>query len=138
MNIDEVISQFETEHKGRFSTEDRQTITGAVHDLGLTEFSIKYRDDVKTADGGRYSVYFFDEMDLIHVHPTMIVAQCEFNGFQQSMRSKYPRYPFIAELSNWTSRPEERRPSCPHCFIEIPLVGQCGICGFDMNEIIED
>jgi len=133
MNIEEVISQFETEHKGQFSIEDRERIINAVQDLGLTNFLIKYRNDVKTADGSRYSVYFFDESDFIHVHPTMIVGRKEFKGFQPGKNSKYPSYPYFADLSNWTYKPDRRRPPCPQCFIEIPIIGVCGLCGFDLE-----
>lgn len=135
MNIDQVITQFETEHKGKFSLEDRQTIVEAVEDLGLTEFSIKYRNDVKTADGGRYSVYFFDESDFIHVHPTMIVGRKEFKGSQPGKHSKYHKYPHFADLSNWIQKSGHRQPPCPHCFIEIPLVGVCGLCGLDLENV---
>ena len=131
MNIKEVITQFENEHKGKYSKEDSELITAAVHSLGLTDFSIKYRNDVKNSDGSHYSVYFYDESNLVHVHPTMIVAKCEFDGFEPGRKSMYKPFPFMAELSNWTSGKDARRPICPRCFIEIPLVGQCGICSFD-------
>ena len=135
MNIDQVISQFETEHKGKFSVEDRQTIIEAVEDLGLTEFSIKYRNDVKRADGSPYSVYFFDESDFIHLHPRMIVGRRDFKGSRPGKHSKYPTYPYFADLSNWSSKPDHRRPLCPRCFIDIPLVGVCGQCEFDLENV---
>ncbi len=138
MNIEEVISQFEIEHKGKYSAEDHDLITAAVQDLGLTNFSIKYRNDVKNSDGSHYSVYFYDESNLIHVHPTMIVAKREFDGIQPLKRSKYPRYPYLVELSNWISEKDACRPICPHCFIEIPLIGQCGICDFDPDDIDDE
>jgi hypothetical protein len=135
MNIKEVIAKFETEHKGKYSTEDYELITAAAFSLGLTDFSIKYRNDVKNSDGSHYSIYFYDESNLFHVHPTMIVGRCEFRGFQPEKKSKYVTYPFMVELSNWTAQKDARRPMCPHCFIAIPLVGQCGICSFDPDDI---
>ena len=66
MNINEVIYQFEIEHKGKYSTEDYELITAVVRDLGLTNFLIKYRNDVKNSDGSHYSVYFYDESNVIH------------------------------------------------------------------------
>jgi hypothetical protein len=133
MNIKEVIAQFENEHRGKFSKQDYELITAAMSGLGLTDFFIKYRNDAKNSDGTHYSIYFYDESNLIHVHPTMIVASCEFDGFQPGKKSKYPPYPHMVELSNWTSGKDARRPICPCCFIEIPLVGQCGICSFDLD-----
>jgi hypothetical protein len=138
MNIKEVIAQFEKEHKGKYSTEDYELITSAVQSLGLTDFSIKYRKDLKKPDGSYYSPYFFDESNLIHVHPTMIVARCEFRGFQAERKSKYSLYPYMVELSNWSTQKDARRPMCPHCFEEIPLVGQCGRCGFDPDEPVDE
>jgi hypothetical protein len=134
MNIKEVIAQFENEHKGKFSKEDYELITTAMSSLGLTDFLIKYRNDYKASDGTHYSPYFYDESNLIHVHPTMIVAKCEFDGFEPGRKSKYKPYPHMVKLSNWTSEKDARRPNCPHCFIEIPLVGQCGRCGFDPDD----
>ena len=87
MNIEEVIAQFESEHKGKYSIEDRERILTAVRDLGLSEFSIRYRKDVKNADGNPYSIYFYDKSNMIHVHPTMIVAKREFEGFQPVARA---------------------------------------------------
>lgn len=138
MNINEVISQFEIEHKGKYSTEDYELITAVVRDLGLTNFLIKYRNDVKNSDGSHYSVYFYDESNIIHVHPTMIVAKCEFEGFQPAVASRYASYPCMAKLSNWTTQKETRRPICPLCFIEIPLVGHCGSCGFDPDYFVDE
>ena len=137
MNIKEVIAQFENEHKGKFSKEDYELITAAMSGLGLADFSIKYRNDVKNSDGSHYSPYFCDESNLVHVHPTMIVAKCEFDGFQPEIKSKYRAWPYMAKLSNWTSGKDAGRPICPHCFIEIPLIGQCGICSFD-PDIFDD
>jgi hypothetical protein len=138
MNIKEVIAQFENEHKGKYSTEDYELITDAVQSLGLRDFIIKYRNDVKNSDGTHYSIFFYDESNLIHVHPTMIVAKCEFRGFQPERKSKYSTYPYMVELSNWTTQKDARRPMCPHCFEEIPLVGQCGRCGFDPDELVDE
>ena len=138
MNIKEVIAQFEIEHKGKYSKEDYELITTAVHNLGLTDFSIKYRSDLKRSDGSYYSIYFYDESNLIHIHPTMIVAKCEFDGFQPGRKSKYLPFPYMAELSNWTTEKDACRPICPHCFVEIPLVGQCGMCGFDPDDIDDE
>lgn len=138
MNIDEVIAQFESEHKGKYSIEDRARIVAALNSLGLSEFSIRYRNDVKNADGNPYSIYFYDSTNLVHVHPTMIVAKREFEGFQPGIRSKYSSFPQMAQLSNWTSQTKTGRPLCPHCFVEIPLVGKCGICEFDLEDIDPD
>ena len=134
MNIKEVIAQFENEHKGKYSKKDYELITAAVSSLGLTDFSVKYRNDVKNSDGSHYSPYFYDESNLVHVHPKMIVAKHEFDGFEPGRKSKYKPYPHMAELSNWTSDKGAGRPICPECFIEIPLVGQCGICSFDPDD----
>ena len=138
MNIEEVIAQFESEHKGKYSIEDRERILTAVRDLGLTEFSIRYRKDVKNADGNPYSVYFYDKSNIIHVHPTMIVSKREFEGFEAGIRSEYSSFPHMAKLSNWISQKAAKRPQCPKCFLEIPLVGKCGSCEFDLNDIDVD
>ena len=142
MNIKEVIAQFENEHKGKYSKEDYELIATAMSGLGLTNFSIKYRNDVKTSDGTHYSIFFYDEADLVHVHPTMIVARCEFIGFEPEIRSKYRTWPYMTKLSNWTTDgmngKDVRQPICPHCFIAIPLVGQCGVCGFDPEDLDDE
>ena len=140
MTFDEVVAQFESEHRGKFSEEDRHRITSAVSDLQVSDFSIKYRRNVKTKDGNPYSTYFHDSRDIIHVHPRMVVARHEFAGCNETARSKYAGFPFIVQLSNWTgsSGGDSERPICPECFIEIPLVGQCGICGFDLDALEED
>ena len=131
MNIKEVIAQFENEHKGKYSKKDYELITAAMSGLGLTDFLIKYRTDAKNSDGTHYSIYFYDESDQIHVHPTMIVARSEFDGFQRDRKSRYGAFPYMVELSNWTSEKGAPRPVCPNCYEEIPLIGQCGRCGFD-------
>lgn len=138
MNIEEVISQFETEHQGKYSKEDYELITTAMRNLDLVDFSIKYRNDLRTSDGSHYSIYFHDKSNLIHVHPTMIVAKQEFEGFQVGRKSKYLTYPYMVELSKWNSEKGACRPICPACFIEIPLVGQCGMCGFDPDDIDDE
>lgn len=135
MNIEEVIAQFESEHKGKYSIEDRERILAAVKSLDVSEFSIRYRKDVKNADGSPYSVYFYDKENLVHVHPTMVVAKREFDGFQPGVRTKYSSFPHMVQLSNWATPSKSGRPICPHCFVEIPLVGRCGMCEFDLEDI---
>ena len=135
MNLDEVITQFETEHKGTYSKRDRETIVSAMKSLGLTGFFIRYRKDIKMKDGSYYSAYFRDEDDVAHVHPTMIVARGSFEGCDPINRSKFPRYPYMTQLSNWVSKTDATRPSCPNCFLELPLIGVCGTCEFDINEM---
>lgn len=138
MNIDEVIAQFEKEHKGAYSKNDRELILSAARSLGLEHFEIRYRNDVKTEDGAPYSTYFYDELNLIHVHPEMIVAKQVFDGATPGLVSKFSTFPHMVKLSKWNASSEVRRPICPHCFIEIPLVGICGNCGFDLEDIDPD
>ena len=135
MILDDVISQFEAEHKGKYSKDDRELIVAAARSLGLVDFSIRYRNEVKTTDGTHYSVYFRDVADIMHVHPTMIVSRHEFEGFQVGTKSRYSRFPFMTRLSNWSSKDGTGRPVCPRCFLQIPLIGLCGTCGFDLEDL---
>jgi hypothetical protein len=135
MNLDEVIAQFETEHKGKFSKSDREAIVTALKSLDVKDFFISYRKDVKTKEGKNYSTYFQDELDVVHVHPTMIVARTEFKGADSTGRSKYRMYPYITQLSGWATKADATRPICPNCFLTIPLIGVCGTCEFDINDV---
>lgn len=138
MNLEEVIARFESEHKGTYSKSDRETIVAAINSLGLTDFFISYRKDLKMKDGTHYSTYFRDEADVVHVHPTMIVARVEFKGSDPTNMSKFPRYPHMAQLSSWITKDDHSRPICPHCFVDIPLINLCGICGFDIEDVGEE
>ena len=135
MNLDEVIAQFETEHKGKYSKSDREAIVTALTSLGVGGFFISYRKDVKTKDGNYYSTYFRDAEDVVHVHPTMIVARAEFEGSDPTTTSKFPTYPYMAHLSSWISKDDTTRPICPNCFLTIPLIGVCDMCEFDINDL---
>jgi hypothetical protein len=106
--------------------------------LDLKDFYIRYRKDVKLRDGSQYSVYFRDNADEIHVHPTMIVARGEFEGSDRTISSKYRQYPHIAQLSGWISKDDTARPTCPNCFLQLPLVGLCGRCEFDINDFRDE
>jgi len=138
MNLDEVITQFETEHKGKYSKSDREAIVIALKSLGVMDFFISYRKDVKTKDGNFYSTYFRDEQDVVHVHPTMIVARTEFEECDPAKRSKFPAYPYTTQLSSWISKEDSVRPVCPNCFLTIPLIGVCDMCEFDINDMQDD
>ena len=135
MNLDEAIELFESKRKGRFSPADNQFILGIANELALVNFEIKQRLDVKTKSGDPYSVYIYDENDIVHFHPRMVVSRREFNGQDFQQKSKYKAYPNFAELSQWITDGKSDDAICPDCFLVIPLVGICGSCGFNIEDL---
>lgn len=112
---------------------DQEAFVTALTGLGVAGFFISYRKDVKTRDGNHCSTYFRDEQDLVHVHTTMIVARAKFEGSDPTKSSKFPTYPYMAQLSSWISRDDTTRPICSICFLMIPHIGVCDTCEFDIN-----
>jgi hypothetical protein len=134
MNLEEATDRFESCRKGRFSPEDKQLIVVIAEELGLVNFEIKQRPDVKTKSGDPYSVYIYDENDVVHIHPTMVVCRREFSGQVSKKMSKYKTYPHFVQLSQWITNGKSDDAICPECFLVIPLVGICGSCGLNIED----
>jgi hypothetical protein len=134
MNLEEATERFESDRKGRFSPNDKQLIVAIAEELGLVNFAIKQRHDVKTKSGDPYSVYIYDENDVVHFHPTMVVCRREFSGRDPQKKSKYKTYPHFVQLSQWITDGTTDDVICPECFLVIPLVGICGSCGLNIED----
>ena len=134
MNLDEAIRTFEQLKNSKFSKDDISTIKGIADFLVVTEFKMQNPDT-----GGDH---FHDLDDQMHVHPTMIVARSQFPNSVDRGPEPFPKYPFFIELSKWSGG--VRRTSigsevlhklCPTDFIQIPINGQCHMCGWNPSNV---
>ena len=136
VDIDEALTQFQADKKGRYSTKDLDAIFEVVSELGLSGFEIKLKGNVVTKSGKPYPIYVRDAEDVVHFHPWMIVSRKQFKRCDPIQKSKYKTWPHFLMLDGWiTSSKPSDRPQCPNCFIEIPPTDICGQCELDLSEV---
>ena len=136
MDIDEALTQFQADKKGRYSTKDLDAIFEVVSELGLSGFEVKLKGNVVTKSGKPYPIYVRDAEDVVHFHPWMIVSRKQFKRCDPIQKSKYKTWPHFLMLDGWiTSSKPSDRPQCPNCFIEIPPTDICGQCELDLSEV---
>ena len=136
MDIDEALTQFQADKKGRYSTKDLDAIFEVVSELGLSGFEVKLKGNVVTKSGKPYPIYVRDAEDVVHFHPWMIVSRKQFKRCDPIQKSKYKTWPHFLMLDGWiTSSKPSDRPQCPDCFIEIPPTDICGQCELDLSEV---
>ena len=136
VDIDEALTQFQADKKGRYSTKDLDAIFEVVSELGLSGFEVKLKGNVVTKSGKPYPIYVRDAEDVVHFHPWMIVSRKQFKRCDPIQKSKYKTWPHFLMLDGWiTSSKPSDRPQCPNCFIEIPPTDICGQCELDLSEV---
>lgn len=90
MNIEDAIHKFRDAHP-RLNFSDTPSILHAAEELGLGEAEFEITDD-----------YIADsDLDLMHIHPTMIVSRQAFSGSKPT--SAYATYPHQKNLGGWTN-----------------------------------
>ena len=89
MDIDAALRQFRGEKS--YGTADMAVIMEAVGALGVTDFLL-------------HEDYVYDVSDIVHIHPTMIVASRPFPGSVDRGSLPYPDCPHFRPLSRWRGR----------------------------------
>lgn len=129
MNLGDAITAFEVQRRGCFSKADRARIVATAGELGLSDFV------VYVAPSKNYPQFIRDVDDVLHVHPTMLVAGRSFRDSTDRGADPYPKYPHHLALAEWIhEKGVSGRPVCPTCHLEVPLVGQCDHCGWSSLE----
>lgn len=135
MEINEALTQFQSDKKGRYSARDLDTISEVVSELNLSNFEIKLKGNVVTKSGKPYPIYIRDADDIVHFHPWMIVSKKQFKRCDPTQKSKYRTWPHFLALDGWiTSSMQTDRPQCLNCYIEIPPTDICGRCELDLSD----
>ena len=134
MEINEALTQFQADKKGKYSTKDLDAISEVVSELNLSGFEIKSRSNDGSKSGKPYPIYIRDSDDIVHFHPWMIVSRKRFKRCDPTQNSKYKTWPYFIMLDGWiSSSVQSDKPQCPNCFIEIPPTDICGQCEFDLS-----
>ena len=135
MEINEALTQFQADKKGKYSTKDLDAISEVVSELNLSDFEVKLKANVVTKSGKPYPIYIRDADDIVHFHPWMIVSRKRFKRCDPTQNSKYKTWPYFIMLDGWiSSSVQSDKPQCPNCFIEIPPTDICGQCEFDLSD----
>ena len=135
MEINDALTQFQADKKGKYSAKDLDAISEVVSELNLIGFKIKSRGNVVTKSGKPYPIYIRDADDIVHFHPWMIVSRKRFKRCDPTQNSRYKTWPYFLMLDGWiTSSVQSDRPQCPKCFIEIPPTDICGMCELDLSD----
>lgn len=129
MKLVEAILGFEKQRKGSFSKSDRERIVAVAEELRLNDFGLYIVPSKK------YPQFIRDVDDVLHVHPTMMVASRPFNGSTDRGVDPYPKYPHHCVLTEWIfDKGKAGRPVCPGCHIEVRLEGTCEFCGWSSSD----
>ena len=135
MEINEALTQFQADKKGKYLAKDLDAISEVVSELNLSGFEVKLKGNVVTKSGKPYPIYIRDADDIVHFHPWMIVSRKRFKQCDPTQNSKYKAWPYFLKLDGWvTSSGPADRPQCPNCFIEIPPTDICGMCELDLSD----
>jgi len=135
MEINDALTQFQADKKGKYSAKDLDAISEVVSELNLSGFEVKLKGKVVTKSGKPYSIYIRDSDDIVHFHPTIIYSRKRFKRCDPIHISKFEYHPYFLMLDGWisSSGPADR-PQCPECFIEIPPTDICGRCELDLSD----
>jgi hypothetical protein len=135
MEINEALTQFQSDKKGKYSAKDLDAISEVVSELNLSGFEVRLKSNVVTKSGKPYPIYIRDADDIVHFHPWMIVSRKRFKRCDPTQNSRYKTWPYFLMLDGWiTSSVQSDRPQCPKCFIEIPPTDICGMCELDLSD----
>ena len=135
MEINEALTLFQADKKGKYSTKDLDAISEVVSELNLSDFEVKVKANVVTKSGKPYPIYIRDSDDIVHFHPTIIYSRKRFKRCDPIHVSKFKHHPHFLLLDGWiSSSVPSDRPQCPNCFIEIPPTDICGICELDLSD----
>ena len=120
MDLDAAITEFERRRGKKYSAADRRVITETCSELGAEGFAVR-------PDGEIVS----DREDIVHIHPTMIVARHQFKG-SVKRDTFYPHFVYFRALDNWVDRSGFLRGkgaadevTCPKCFMTVPRGSEC-------------
>lgn len=96
MKIDAALNEFDSQRAQKFSPQDLAKIRQVVDELGLVDFSLKFRDDKTEA------TYVFDTRgDVLHIHSTMLVSSQAFTGATDRNKKPYKSHRYHFPLSRW-------------------------------------
>ena len=135
MEINEALTQFQADKKGKYSAKDLDAISEVVSELNLSGFEVRLKSNVVTKSGKPYPIYIRDADEIVHYHPWIIYSRKRFKRCDPINFSKFKQHPYFLKLDGWiTSSVQDDKPQCPNCFIEIPPTDICGQCEFDLSD----
>ena len=135
MEINEALTQFQSDKKGKYSAKDLDAISEVISELNLSGFEVRLKSNVVTKSGKPYPIYIRDADDIVHFHPWIIYSRKRFKRCDPINFSKFKQHPYFLKLDGWiTSSVQDDKPQCPNCFIEIPPTDICGQCEFDLSD----
>lgn len=95
MNIERALSEFERLKKRKFIGADRERILAMATELKLNRFTIVSRES------GTVPVYIKDDLDILHVHSTMLVTREKFRGSIHRGLDPYEFHQYFYALSRY-------------------------------------
>lgn len=121
VDLMQAIADLEGRRGKKFGSGDRKVIASVVVDLGVSDFEIRASEDVVRDTG-----------DVIHIHPTMIVARRPFEGSTDRGPEPYPNHRHFRKLDGWVDASQKGKSanfsgevSCPKCFLVVPRGSEC-------------
>ena len=95
MNIERALSEFERLKKRKFVGADRERILAVATELNLNRFTIVSRES------GTVPVYIKDDLDILHVHSTMLVSREKFRSSIHRGLDPYEFHQYFYALSRY-------------------------------------
>jgi len=127
MNIDQAITEFENRRGKKYSQGDSQKIRAVVAELRLSQF------DIQGDGAGSELVYDID--NVLHIHPTMLVAGTPYKDSFNRGPEPYVKYPHFFQLEGWSRDSAATREKggvtevlCATNFMWVPVNTEC-LCG---------